>query len=166
MAFECEKALKRRRLQKDQKKLKCKDQMYFPSKFSCYSDKPTKKRKFKAKKKKRRQIKKTSKPFKPFKKKKKFFKEKGMTETTKPASKQIQKQECKCWNCNEKGRFTNECPNQLNFAGMYSNELFEQIEGYEEVSLTDIESEDEIFVFAYLSSSEDNESDNWTWTTK
>jgi len=35
LAYECEKAYKRKRLQKDQKKLKCKDQLYYPSKFGC-----------------------------------------------------------------------------------------------------------------------------------
>ena len=51
-------------------------------------------------------------------------------------------------------------PKQLNFVGTYSNKLFEQLAGYEEVSYSDIDSEDEILVFTYLSSSDDNESDN------
>jgi len=106
MAYECEKAFKRHKLQKDQKKLKCKDQMYFPSKFGRYPDKPKKKKRFKAKKKKGKQIKKSTKTFT----KKKFFKKKNKKETTKPASKQIQKEDCRCWNCNEKGHFANECP--------------------------------------------------------
>ena len=88
LAYECEKAFKRRKLQKDQEKLKCKDQMYFPSKFGCYLDKRKKKMKFKDKKEKGKQIKKST---KPSKKKKKFFNKKSKKETTKPASKQIQK---------------------------------------------------------------------------
>jgi len=35
LAHECEEAYKRRKLQKDHKKLKCKDQLYYPSKFGC-----------------------------------------------------------------------------------------------------------------------------------
>ena len=77
---------------------------------------------------------------------------------TKPASKQIQKQDCRCWNCNEKGHFANECTKQINFAGVYSNQLFEQIAWYEEVPFSDIESKDEILVLTYLSSSSDDES--------
>ena len=88
LGYECEKAFERCKLQKDQEKLKCKDQMYFPSKFGCYLDKPKKKMKFKAKKEKGKQIKKST---KPSKKKKKFFNKKSKKETTKPASKQIQK---------------------------------------------------------------------------
>jgi len=79
LAYECEKAFKRRKLQKDQKKLQCKGQMSFPSKFGCYPDRPKKKKKFKAKKKKGKQIKKST---KPFKKKKKFFGKKNKNETT------------------------------------------------------------------------------------
>ena len=60
--------------------------MYFLSKCGCYSNKPKKKKKFKAKKKKGKQIKKST---KLFKKKEKLFKEKNKKETTKPASKQI-----------------------------------------------------------------------------
>ena len=121
--------------------------MYFSSKFGCYLDKPKKKRKFKANKKKGKQIKKST---EPFKRKKTFFKKKYKKEITKPASKQIQKQDCKCWCCS---------PRQINFVGTYSNELFEQITGYEEVSPTDIESSDEIIVLTYLSSSEDESED-------
>ena len=36
LAYECEKAFERHKLQKDQQKLKCKDQMYFPLNFGCY----------------------------------------------------------------------------------------------------------------------------------
>jgi len=49
----------------------------------------------------------------------------------------------------------------MDFTGTYSNKLFEQIAGYKEVSLKDIESLDEIVVLTYLSSFED-ESDNGT----
>ena len=129
--------------------------MYFPSKFGCYPDKPKKKKKFKAKKKEGKKIKKSS---KPFKKKKKFFKTNKKT-ANKPVAKQIQKQDCRCWNCNEKGHHANECPKQLNFAGTYANELFEQIAGYDEVSYSNINSEDERIVFTYLSSSDKDESD-------
>ena len=56
LAYECEKAFKRRKFQKGQKKLKCQDQMHFSSKFGCYPDKPKKKEKFKAKKKEGKKI--------------------------------------------------------------------------------------------------------------
>jgi len=71
----------------------------------------------------------------------------------------MQKQDCRCWNCNEKGHSANECPKQVNFAGIYSNELFEQLAGYEEIPYSDIDSRDEILVLSYLSSSSDDESD-------
>ena len=35
LAHECEKAYRLRRLQKDHKKLRCKDQLYYPSMFGC-----------------------------------------------------------------------------------------------------------------------------------
>ena len=136
--------------------------MYFPSKFDCY-DKPKKKKKIKAKKFKGKKIKKSP---KPFKKGKKFFekKKKGGKKdkdvTDKPIAKQIEKRDCRCWKCNEKGHFANECPKQLNFARIYSNELFEQIAGYDEISYFEIESEDEILVLTYLSSSDDGNSDS------
>jgi len=44
LAHECEKAYKRRKLQKDHKKLRCKDQLYYPSKFG-YDTKPPKPKK-------------------------------------------------------------------------------------------------------------------------
>ena len=56
----------------------------------------------------------------------------------------------------------NECPKQINFAGTYSNELFEQLAGYEEIPYPDIESEDEILIVTYLSSSFEDESDRST----
>ena len=160
LASECEKAYKRKRLQKDQKKLKCKDQLYYPSKFGC-SDKPKPKKKFKAKKVKGKKIKKFS---KPNKKKKRFFKKKfgkkGKTPKDKnipekSTAKQIEKKDCRCWNCNEKGHYANECPQQLNFAGIYSNELFMQIADFEEIAYSEISSEDDILVLSYLSSSDD-----------
>ena len=70
----------------------------------------------------------------------------------------MHKQDCRCWNCNEKGHFTNECPKQINFAGIHIHEIFEQFAGYEEIPWTDIESEDDILVLTYLSSSDSNES--------
>ena len=99
LAYEFEKAFKGRKLQKDQKKLKCKDQMYFPSKFGCYPDKPKKKKKFKAKRKTGKQIKKST---KHFNKKIKFITKKNKKETTKPVLKQNQKQHRIYWNCNKK----------------------------------------------------------------
>ena len=45
------------------------------------------------------------------------------------------------------------------FCRTYSNELFEQIAGCEEVSLTAIESLDEIIAITYLRSSEDESDD-------
>jgi len=160
LAHECEKAYKRRRLQKDHKKLRCKDQLYYPSKFGC-DVKPRKpKKKFKAKKWKGKKLKKkakTDKPTQPFKKKRKFFKKKK-NDTVKPSTKQVQKQDCRCWNCNEKGHFANECPKQINFAGVHTHELYEPFGGYAEVPWTDIESEDDILVLTYLSSSSSDES--------
>ena len=95
LAHECKKAYKRRKLQKDHKKLKCKDQLYYPSKFGCDTKPPKPKKKFKVKKWKGKKLKKKVKPFKssqspPFKKKRKFFKKKK-NETTKPTTKQVQK---------------------------------------------------------------------------
>jgi len=95
-----------RKLQKDHKKLKCKDQLYYPSKFGCDTKPPKPKKKIKAKKFKGKKLKKKAKPFKssqfpPFKKKQKFFKKKK-NEAAKPTTKQIQKQDCRCWNCKEK----------------------------------------------------------------
>jgi len=114
-----------------------------------------KRRNSRKKKKKGIKIKKSS---KPFKNKKKYFKKNKKT-ANKPAAKQIQKQDYRCWSYNEKGHYANECPKQLNFAGTYTNELFEQIAGYEAVLYSDINSEDEIIVFTYLSSSDKDESD-------
>jgi len=82
-----------------------------------------------------------------------------MKEETKSTSKQIQKQDCRCSNSNEKGHFANECPKQINFAGICSNELFEQISGYEEIHYSEIEFEDEILVLTYLSSTSEDESE-------
>jgi len=65
LAHECEKAYKRRKLQKDHKKLKCKDQLYYPSKFGCDTKPLRPKKKFKAKKFKGTKLKKKAKPFKP-----------------------------------------------------------------------------------------------------
>jgi len=91
LAHECEKACKRRRLQKDHKKLRCKDQLYHPSKFGC-DVKPRKpKKKFKARKWKGKKLKKKAqidKPTQPFKKKRKFFKKKN-NDTVKPTAKQV-----------------------------------------------------------------------------
>ena len=70
----------------------------------------------------------------------------------------MQKQDCKCWNCNEKGHFANECLKQINFVGSHTHELFEQFAGYKEIPWTDIESEYDILVLTYLSSSESDES--------
>jgi len=56
------------------------------------------------------------------------------------------------------GHFANEFPKQTNFAGIQTHELFEQFAGYEEVSWTDIESDDDVLVLTYLSSSDSNES--------
>jgi len=64
LAYECEKAYKRRKLQKDHKKLKCNDQLYYPSKFGCDTKPPKPKKKFKAKKFKGKKLKKKAKPFK------------------------------------------------------------------------------------------------------
>ena len=119
--------------------------MYFPSKFGCYRDEPKQKTRFEAKKKKGKQVKKMPKPFK----KKKFFKRKNKKGAAKPTSKQIQRQHCRCWNCNEKVHFTTVCPKQLNFIGTYSDELFDQLAGYEEVSYPDIDLEDEIAAVSY-----------------
>jgi len=105
LSHECEKAYRRQRLQKDHKKLRCKDQLYYPSKFGCDVKPQKPKKKFKAKKWKGKKLKnkkaKTDKPAQPFKKKRKFFKKKK-NDTVKPTTKQIQKQDCRCWNCNEK----------------------------------------------------------------
>jgi len=156
LAHECEKAYKRRKLQKDHKKLKSKDQLYYPSKFG-YDTKPLRpKKKCKAKKFKGKKLKKKAKPFKPSqpsKKIRKFFKKKK-NESTKPTT----KQDCRCWNCNEKGHLANECPKQINFAGIHTYELFEQFAGYEEIPCTDIESDNDILVLTYLSSSDSDES--------
>ena len=100
LAHEYEKAYKRRKLQKDHKKLKCKNQLYYPSKFGCDSKPPKPKKKFKEKKWKGKKLKKKAKPFKSsqsplFKKKRKFFKKKK-NETAKPTTKQVQKQDCRC----------------------------------------------------------------------
>jgi len=62
LAHECEKAYKRRKLQRDHKKLKCKDQLYCPSKFGCDPKPPKPKKKFKAKKFKGKKLKKKAKP--------------------------------------------------------------------------------------------------------
>ena len=109
-----------------------------------------------------KKLKKKAKPFKssqapPFKKKRKFFKKKK-NEVVKPTTKQIQKQDCRCWNCNEKGHYANECPKHINFAGVQTHELFEQFAGYKEIPWTDIEYDDDILVLTYLSSSNRNES--------
>jgi len=64
LAHECEKAYHQRKLQKDHKKLKCKDQLYYPSKFGCDTKPPKPKKKFKAKKFKGKKLKKKAKPFK------------------------------------------------------------------------------------------------------
>ena len=93
--------------------------------------------KFKAKKFKGKKLKKKAKPFKssqapPFKKKRKFFKKKK-NEAVIPATKQIQKQDCRCWNCNEKGHYANECPKHISFTGVQTHKLFEQFTGYEEI---------------------------------
>jgi len=162
LAHECEKAYKRRNFQKDHKKLKCKDQLYYHSKFGCDTKPPKPKKKFKAKKFKGKKLKKKAKPFKssqspPFTKKRKFFKKKK-NEAVKPTTEQVQKQDCRCWNCNEKGHFANGCPKQINFAGIHTCEIFEQFAGYEEIPWTDVESEDDILVLTYLSSSDSNES--------
>ena len=152
------KAYKQRRLQKYHKKLRCKDQLYYPSKFGCEVRPRKPKKKFKAKKWKGKKLKKkakTDKPTQPFKKKRKFFKKKKK-DTVKPTTKQIQKQDCRC--CNEKGHFANECPKQINFAGVHTHELFKQFAGYTEVLWTDIESEHDILVRTYLSSSSSDES--------
>ena len=135
LAHECEKAYKRRKLQKDHKKLKCKDQLYYFNKFGCDTKPLRPKKKFKAKKFKRKKLKKKAKPFnpsQPSKKKRKFFKKKK-NESTKPTTKQVQKQDCRCWNSNEKGHSANECPKQINFGGINTHELFEQFAGYEEI---------------------------------
>ena len=50
LAHGWEKAYKRRKLQKDRKKLKRKDQLHYPSKFGCDTKPPKPKKKFKAKK--------------------------------------------------------------------------------------------------------------------
>ena len=76
----------------------------------------------------------------------------------KPTTKQIQKQDCGCWNRDEKGHFANECPKQINLAGVHTHELFEQFAGYAEIPWTDTESEDDILVLTYLSSSSSDES--------
>jgi len=64
LAHECEKAYHQRKLQKDRKKFKCKDQLYYPSKFGCDTKPPKPKKKFKAKKFKGKKLKKKAKPFK------------------------------------------------------------------------------------------------------
>jgi len=95
LAHECKKAYKRRKLQKDHKKLKCKDQLHYPSKFGYDTKSPKLKKKFKAKKLKGKKVKKKAKPFKigkttpPFKAKRNFFKKKK-NEAAKPTTKQIQ----------------------------------------------------------------------------
>jgi len=162
LAHESGKAYKCRKIQKDHKKLKYKDQLYYSSKFGCDTKPPNPKKKFKAKKYNDKELKKKAKPFKSsqspsFRKKQKFFKNKK-NEVAKPNTKQIQKQDCRCWNCNEKEHFANECPKQINFAGIQTHELFEQFAGYEEVPWTDIEYDDDVLVLTYLSSLDNNES--------
>ena len=56
-------------------------------------------------------------------------------------------------------------PKQINFAGISSNELYEEIVGYEEVPYSDIEPEDEILVLTYLSSSSEDGSNESARTT-
>ena len=155
---ECEKAYKRRKLQKDHKKHKCKDQFYYSSKFGCDTKPPKPKKKFKAKKWKGKKLS-HSNHHNPHRliKKEKFFKKKK-NEAAKPTTKQVQKQCCRCWNCNEKGHFANKCPKQINFAGLHTHEIFEQFARYEKIPWTDIQSEDDILVLTYLSSSDSDES--------
>ena len=87
LASECEKAYKRKRLQKDQKKLKCKNQLYYPSKYGC-SEKPKHKKKFKAKKLKGKKLKKFP---KPTKKKNDFSKRKNSVRKERKKEKKLLK---------------------------------------------------------------------------
>ena len=50
LSHECEKAYKRRKIQKDHKRLKCKDQLYYPTKFGCDTKPPKPTKKFKSEK--------------------------------------------------------------------------------------------------------------------
>lgn len=117
-----------------------------PENWGCYEYK----RKRKAKNKKYKKYKKFTKKY--FKPKRKYFKRKYKNYNKKP----LDKKRCKCWNCNEEGHISTECPKKK--VRILTTDFDQIKDECEEVNFEEIETDEEIFeekLYSEGNSSED-----------